>query len=695
MKKFTLSFALAFICLLFQFNGFSQSSETSIAWDEWGVPHITSENVQDLFFAQGWAQMHNHANHILKLYGTSRGRAAEYWGPDHVSNDMIVHTLGFGDLADNWQKDQDPESAQIFESFVKGLNAYAQAHPEAIDPANKNILPVTVKDALMHSMFVIFTRFISGRELQISQQWPDLGSNTIAIGPSKSANGNAMLIQNPHLPWYGEFLFFESHLMLNEKNMYGATLVGLPGIAIGFNKNLGWSHTNNVIDNSDLYELSLQDNGYLMDGELENFEVTSAKIKIKQEDGTLTTQEIPVMKTKFGPVVKVEGDKALAIRMVGLDRPDMLLQWWKMINSHNFEEFEDALKMSQIPFWNVMYADKEGNLFYLFNGLIPERERGDWSYWRSLVKGGESKDLWTNMHSYEDLPKVKNPATGWLQNANDPPWTSTLPRAIESSSYPAYFSPDEMYFRAQGATKLITEHDKISFDELVDIKHSTRLELAHRIVDDLIEAIDSSPSPLLNEAKEVLEDWDLKADSDSEGTLLFYLWAKNFNVFRNDTYAKPWDIEKPNLTPDGLANPEEALSKLEETVKLMKEKFGNLDVKWGDYYKIRNGNELLPGNGMDGWAGIFRVAWSGDEDDNHEYITGGDSWVGVIEFDETPKAKVLLSYGNATQSNSPHKGDQLKLFSDKELRDAYFTKEEVEKHSKKRMILKNGKFVEN
>ena len=253
MKK---SFLL-FITIILFINSSCESQkvqDAQIAWDSWGVPHITANTSDQLFYAQGWAQMHNHANTILELYGNSRGRAAEYWGKDNLQNDMLIHTLRFEELAEVWGQTQGQEQKEIYEAFVRGLNSYAEVHPDAIADKNKVVLPITTNDINMHTMYIIFTRFIGGGDLGRIQQWPDLGSNAYAIAPKKSASGNAMLVQNPHLPWWKEFLFFESHLNLDGKNMYGATLVGLPGISIGFNENLGWSHTNNPIDNADTYD---------------------------------------------------------------------------------------------------------------------------------------------------------------------------------------------------------------------------------------------------------------------------------------------------------------------------------------------------------------------------------------------------------------------------------------------------------
>ncbi|WP_111710091.1 acylase [Lutibacter citreus] len=689
--KINLLFTLIAVSFLSTLCAQPKKTATEIAWDTWGVPHITAATTQELFFAQGWTQMHNHGNLILEMYGSSRGMGAEYWGKEKIKNDMLIHTLGFNELADEWEKKQDPETKTIYNSFINGMNAYAVAHPETISEKNKIVLPLTTKDLSMHIMYVVFTRFIGGNDLGRVQKWPDMGSNTIAIAPKRSASGNAMLVQNPHLPWWKEFLFFESHLNLNGKNMYGSTLVGFPGIAIGFNENLGWSHTNNTIDNADTYELELKDGGYILDGERKEFIVSSKIIRIKQEDGTMVDKKIPLMKTVHGPVVNKTANKVLALRMVGLDRPNMVLQWWRMINSSTFTEFEDALKMAQIPFWNVMYADKQGEIFYLFNGLVPKRSTDEWDYWNRIIPGGKKSDIWTEIHDYADLPKIKNPDGGWLQNANDPPWTCTIPITLKPADFPGYMAPKYMPFRPQRAARMLIEDESITFNELVEYKLSTRLEFADRILDDLFTAVDASDSEKAKEAKMILENWDREANADSKGMLLFYNWAKKFNVKNNSNYSEQWSINKPNTTPDGLANPKQAVHFLEQAATEIETKFGSLNTSWGDYYRINYNGINLPANGIDGSLGVFRVAWPGASDENNMYVGGGDSWVGIIEFGDSVKAKVLLSYGNATQKDSPHNGDQLELFSKKELRNAWFTKAEVESNTARiEVITENG-----
>ena len=693
----TTIFYLIILSATIIFNSCSSDSsrETSISWDRYGVPHIKAKSTDDLFFAQGWALMQNHANKVLELYGKSRGRASEYWGEQYLQNDILIHTLGFEELSKEWDLNQLPELKSMYNNFVKGINAFTEFYPERINEKNKVVLPVTQQDVNMHGMFVVFTRFIGGSDLGLAQRWTGKGSNTYAIGPSRSASGNALLVQNPHLPWSNEFLFTEYHFNLNGRNLYGANIIGMPGIAIGFNESLGWSHTDNTIDNSDTYELDLVDGNYLLDGKQKKFQTRTKTIQVKQLDGTTIKRDLTILKSEHGPIIKKSNEKAIAIRLAGTDRSNMFLQWWKMLNSKNFSDFESALKMAQIPFWNVMYADREGNIFYLFNGLVPKRKQQDWEYWNRIIPGGKSEDIWSEYHSYDELPKLKNPQTGWLQNANDPPWTSTIPIALNHNDYPGYMAPVHMYLRPQISAKMIIRDSSITLDELVQYKHSTHIELADRILDDLMLAIDRSGSTKAKKAKKILMNWDRKADTESEAMLLFHAWASKLKVFSNETYKTPWDINNPISTPSGLADPTKALMLFEESIEQILATFGKLDVKWGDYYRIVYNDKNLPSHGSHGRLGIFRVVWPFKTDKKNMLVGGGDSWVSVVEFGKKIKAKALLSYGNSTETDSPHNGDQLDLFSKSELRDVWFYENDVKKNTVRKEVKREDRFIKN
>jgi len=240
---------------------------------------------------------------------------------------------------------------------------------------------------------------------------------------------------------------------------------------------------------------------------------------------------------------------------------------------------------------------------------------------------------------------------------------------------------------------MLQEDASITFDELVQDKLSTRLEMAERVLDDLLKAVDKYGTDLSKEAKAVLEKWDHRADGNSVGTLLFITWANAMNPYNEDMYAVKWDDKNPRTTPDGLADPQKAVAVLDKAAAKIKADFGTLAVPWGDVLRVKSGKLNLPGNGAPGTVGSFRVSWPGEREKNTTSISGGDSWVGVIEFGEKIKANVLLSYGNSSQDDDPHNGDQLKLYSEKKLREAHFYSKDIEVNKKRREVLRNGVFV--
>jgi acyl-homoserine-lactone acylase len=661
--------------------------QAEILWDTWGVPHIYAEDNASLFHAFGWAQMHSHTDLILQLYAQARGRMAEVFGEEALESDVFMHTLGLPTYAQQWYEAQPDEFRSYLDAFADGMNAYAEANPDQIGDHVKAVLPVSGYDPVALMLRNQQMIFVSGQAFSDIPAWQG-GSNAWAIAPERSASGNAMMVANPHLDWSDLFVWYEAQLVSPDTSIYGATLVGLPVIAIGFNDNLGWTHTVNTYDGYDLYELALTEaGGYMLDGEEQELETIETTLNFLQEDGTFGEYPLTIARSIHGPLVADREDgTALAIRIAGLDQPGVLSQWWDMGHAANLEEFETALSQLQLSMFTVMYADRDGNIMHLFNGQIPVRSEGDWDFWTGIIPGDRSDLIWTEYHPYEDLPKVINPDSGWLQNANEPPWTTTYPLAIDHTDYPAYFAPEPfMDFRPQISAQMLANDDSITFDELVTYKHSTHMELAARIADDLIAAARESESDIANAAADVLEAWDLNAEADSAGAVLFAQWfwvyVDQVTGSADAVFAIPYDFTaEPFTTPDGLDEPEDAVAMLETVAEQIEDTYGDLAVTWGDVYRLRGGEYDFPANGGDDSLGIFRSTWTNDgPDENNQYtIQGGDSWVFIAEFGDTVTAKVLVSYGNATQPGSPHIGDQLELFAEKELRDAWLTRESVE-----------------
>ncbi|MDE2962564.1 MAG: acylase, partial [Acidobacteriota bacterium] len=612
------------------------------------------------------------------------GRAAEYWGETHLVSDRYLRTMGVPERARHWYGAQKPRFKGYLDRFVEGMNAFARRHPESIDPELKVVLPLDPTDVLGHLQRVIHLSFV-GREVTFGRAGqPIPGSNGWAIAPSRSAGGNAMLLVNPHLPWSGLFTWFEFQWKTPEVDAYGATLVGMPILGLGFNDHLGWTHTTNPLDGIDLFELSLTEGGYLWDGGVRAFETETQAIRVRQPDGTLRQQTLEVLRSVHGPVLEVKGDKAVAVRLVGLDQPHMFEQYWDMIRARNLREFESALQQLQSPIFNVIYADREGHILYLFGGRTPVRSGGGWQDWQGVVAGDRPDTLWTRTHPYEELPRVVDPSNGWVQNANDPPWSSTLPGLLNPGDFPAYLAPRRLRFRAQRSLRMLEQDRKISFESLSRYKHSTRMEMADRILDELTVAVGPRSSELARQAARVLEDWDRLADAESRGAVLFAEWVRTLGA---GLFATPWREREPLSTPRGLARPVAAIAALERAARSTMNRFGALDVPWGEVYRLRMAGRDLPASGGPSRLGVFRSLEFAPEKDGRFRALFGDSFVALVEFSQPVRAKVLLSYGNASQSASPHRGDQLVLFSRKQLRPVWRARREIEANLESREVL--------
>jgi acyl-homoserine-lactone acylase len=665
------------------------ATRAEILWDRYGVPHIFAQDARSLHFAMGWAQMKAHGNLLLRLYGESRGRAAEYWGADQLESDRWVRAMGVPARAKQWYAQQKPEFREHLDAFAAGINAYAREHSGEIAADVKPVLPVEPADVLAHFQRIIHFEFIASRGSVVAaaRRQPAAASgasNAWAVAPKRATGGHALLLANPHLAWSGWGTWFEAQLVAPGLDAYGATLVGFPGVSIAFNDALGWTHTVNTIDAADVYELTLTEGGYRWDGGVKAFETEDDAIKVKQSDGTLRSEKYTVRRSVHGPVVFERAGKALALRVAGLDQPAVFEQYWQMMRAKNLAEFEAALRMLQMPMFTVLYADRAGNILHLFGGRVPARPAGDWD-WSGVVPGDTSATLWTTTHAYDDLPRVLNPESGWLQNANDPPWTTTFPLALDAAKFPRYMSPRAMSFRAQHSARLLETDERISFEEVVQYKHSTHLEAADRTLDDLI-VVARQGGKVARRAAAVLEKWDRATDATSRGAVLFRaFWQQLLRRSGSGrVFAQPWDEKSPRSTPRGLADPATAVAALEAAAQQVETAFGALDVAWGDVNRLRGGGADLPANGGPSALGAFRVVGYQPGRDGKFTAVSGDSYVAVVEFSNPVRARTLVSYGNASQPGSSHAADQFPLFAKKELRPVWRARKEIEAHLESR-----------
>ncbi len=679
-------------------------TNNEILWDTWGVPHIYGRDEESVFKGMGWAQMESHGDLVLRLYGEARGRAAEYWGEQYLDSDRFLHTMGVPGRGEQWLARQTPQMLANLNAFAEGINDYAKEHPERLDDEVEIVLPITASDVLAHVNRVLHIEFIgegimrqaekalssSTNAVAYTPQLKDSvpGSNAWAIGPSRSASGNAILLSNPHLPWGGLYLFYEQQLVGPGFDAYGSTLVGFPGLSIAFNDYLGWTHTVNTYDGADLFTLELKDNHYQFGEKKRALESRTEKLLVKQADGSFKMEILTVRSSVHGPIVAEKAGRAIALRIAGLDQADPIGQWWEMAKATSLEQFERALSRLQVPMFNILYADIEGHIFYLFNGNVPDRSFGDFATWQAAVDGSDPAALWQSYLSYDQLPRILDPDNGWLQNTNDPPWTSTIPQTLSPNDFPAYMAPNYMPPRAQRSAKILQADESITFKEALAYKHDTHVEMADRVLDELITVAKAYDNPQLKNAISILADWDRTVNADSRGALLFEAWFHCWSAGAS-IWLAPWSDRSPTSTPSGIADTKAAEACLVSASDDVIAKYTSLDASWGDVHRARRNGHDVPVSGAPGYPlGVFRVAGFNETKDHQRELYFGDTYYSVVEFSKTGvTAQALTAYGNASQPHSTHNGDQLELFSRQAMRSVWRVRSEVEANTESRTTL--------
>ncbi len=658
------------------------AKQATIRRDAFGVPHILAETEEAAAFANGYVAAEDHGPEIARLYLKARSREAAYFGKGFADTDIWTQILGVHDAAQAGY-DQSPETVRaILDAYAAGFNRYMKQRNNPADAFE----PVTGVDVLAHAMRVVNIEFALERDqLTLANrtahgQRP--GSNMFAVNKERSASGNAMLVGNPHLAWFGSQVWHELHITVpGVINCYGASLIGLPGIEIGFNEKLGWSHTVNPHDSTDIFELTLAPNdaeSYVFDGGTRKLAKHTATVQVTA-DGKTTEQTRNFFVSHLGPIVAAGNGKAYALKSPNLDAYRAVEQWNQMAKARNLDEFKATLNLQGISMFNIAYADVDGNCFYVSNGRFPKRPAGrDWS---GIVPADDSGDVWTDILSPAELPQLTNPKGGYVHNSNNAPWYTNLGELIPAKNFPADVFPDENDLRSQLGLRLIDSDTSLTFDEMLSNKLNLTLMLAERVKPDLIAAAKKDKS--LKDAVAVLESWDNTASITSKGSVLFVAFWDAYQSEAKQLFATDWDPKRPMDTPQGLGESKLAAQKLAEAAKGVVEKYGAVDVSWGDVYRLRHGDVDVPLGGYDDNFGAYRVIGYQRDADGKMKALGGDSYVFGVEFTSPPRAVSVLPYSESADPKSPHDDDQTEMFAKGKFKDVWFTEDAIGKHTER------------
>ena len=653
-----------------------------IVRDSFGIPHIYAKTDAELSYGLAWAHAEDDFKTIQEAYLAGNALLSKHIGIRGAPIDFLSQLIRPDDTIDSLYKTLDKNFEKVVQGYANGLNSFAINNPDQV--LVDKLFPITPRKMLKYSLLQLFI-FSEGEKAVLSifnnkagvidtSNDVGLGSNLFAFSSKKTKNNETFLAINTHQPLEGPTSWYEVHLVSEQgTNIIGATFPGAPCVLTGTNQYLGWTHTVNYPDKTDIYQLEMAKNSklkYIVDDKILKLEKFRGKAFIK-------ILGIPIKVGKryyrsiYGPTLKNKNG-FYSVRTPSLFKIKALEQWWKMNKAKTFDEFYEILKMNEIPGFNFGYADKNDNIFYISNGIIPVRNE---KYnWRGILPGNTRETLWTEYHSTEELPQVLNPESGYIYNANNTPFKST---SINENPKNQDF-PKEMGYslfdnnRSTRIYELIESYEKIDFSDFKSIKFDYKFPTPFKFnFVDINQIMEMNPEeyPHIAELIKEIQNWDRSTNSDSLGAGIFAMFYYNLGNY----------IRKPYINRK-LSN--NLIAQMLSDVKAyMIKHFKKTNVTLGEYQKLVRGNKEIPIWGM---PDVITAMTSSKHVNGKRKITHGESYIQLVKFSNgIPQIESIMSYGNSENPDSPHYDDQMEMFSKFETKKMSFDKDFIYRNSQK------------
>lgn len=688
------------------------ASRVEIIRTEYGVPHVYAADLESAAFALAWAQMEDWGGITAFNLVRARGEYGRHTGRDSIGGDFTARE-NYARAVETWPLLR-AETQAWYEGFAAGVRHYVRLHRQdfpawmqpdftGLDAHAREIQGWSRGDA---AAFVRrLTAADSTRASVPSTPWDDAdpafgprfapdplqdGSNAWTFNGNRTRSGHAILLRNPHLSWTAGY--YEGHVVVpGVLDFYGDFRIGGAfGIIGGFNRHLGWATTNNDPQISQVYALQAdpaRENHYVLDGRSHALRESKVTVEYALPGGDLGTETRSTWWTSHGPVIHRTPGHIYILKDPRAGEWRSGEQFLRMMMSTSLDEWVDAMRMRAYAQSNFSYADAAGNNAHLYNArtpLLPHPVTGD-----TAAFARSTRDMWRQLVPFEDLPFYVNPPGGYTSQANDSPDYSNLNVPMDRDTVPSTVEAVRLRPRSQLSLELAHGDAKLSLEDVVTLKHSPRMLVAERTMDDLLEAIRASgtaASGRLAQALAALERWDRTAAAESRGGVLFANWVSQYTQTIDTArfYREPWTPDRPMETPRGIGSPNEAVAAFAAAAAWMDEREWSYDLPWGDAYRVVRGAVDEPVSGCLGSLGCFRTLAFTRDDGGRYVVNSGDGWVSAVEFGDVPRAYTVLAYGQSNQEGHPHFDDQAALFARGQMKEVAFTRQDVERGAVRR-----------
>ncbi|MDZ4845364.1 MAG: penicillin acylase family protein [Chitinophagales bacterium] len=666
-----------------------------IVRDSFGVPHIFAKTDAEVAYGLAWATSEDDVENSQFIICALRGYLGRKQGLDGVKVDYAVKMLGVTKYVEEHYKELPEDYKHLLKGYCDGANSYFLKYPEK--GWFKKIFPVRPQDivaghmlamALMGGVDGTINSIINGsiKNKVIGERPEGSGSNAFAFNSAKTLDGSAYLAVNAHQPIEGLLSWYEAHLCSEEGwNITGALFHGSPTIYLGSNEYLGWAHTTGQLDETDVYKLEMHPRKnlqYKFDGKWLKLEKYNAKLRVAV--GKKKRITIPVPKkywvSIYGPTLKTKHG-VYSIRMPALMDVKPSLQWYRMNKATNFSEFKKALEIQGLSRQNITYADRRDTIYFLSNGLIPDRNKN--YNWSKVLPGDTSATLWTKFLPIDSLANFLNPECGFVFNTNNAGFEATC--ETENGKLPQYHPhigyENEFNNRSLRFYELMNEvyaNKLITFEELKKIKFDSqfpkRITFKGKFWFDDFFKLNADDYPDIADAITRIKNFDLQADTaDRNYPIMMFSIYKMLDAEHSE--------EGKGIKTDSVKRIAFYVSCVRKAKEHMLKHFGTLDISTGQTQVLERGGKAF---GLNGAPDALRAVYCRFMDDGRLRMFVGDGYVQLTRFTKAgPEIYAISPYGASSDPKSPHYNDQMEMFSKEQMRKVSLKKDVVYKSAEK------------
>lgn len=690
-----------------------QAKNVAIVRDDWGIAHITGKTDADAIFGMIYAQAEDDFNRVETNYLNSMGRLAEAEGEPAIWSDLRMKIFIDPDDLKKKYAESPAWLQKLMTAWADGLNFYLAKHPEVKPRVITRFEPWMALsftegsiggDIESISLARLRAFYDSEKQALVIDEKPDVlaeprGSNGIAIAPKNTTGGNALFLINPHTSF-----FFRSELQVTSNeglNVYGAATWGQFFIYQGFNDRLGWMHTSSAVDAIDEWrEKIVRKSGkyfYKFGAEERPLMTRIIKVPFKSASGAMAERTFTVYRTHHGAVIRKDEQSGDWISIGLMSNPvNALIQSYTRTKARNLKEFEKNFDLHSNSSNNTIYADADGNIAYFHANFIPRRNpKFDWT---RAVDGSDPESDWKGLLSFEESPNLVNPATGWVYNSNNSPWSAAGASSLKQADYPKYVDNGIESARGLHAIKVLENRKDFTLEKLQAAAYDSYLPWFEKTIPALVAAWDKLPAANPSKAElkdqiETLRKWNLRWSKDSVATSLAVFWATEI-------------VRELGASP-GVPPQENVLAKASETQMLealnrasgkLAADFGKWNTAWGEINRFQRltGDLVQPFNDSQpslpvgftsgNWGSLASFGANPTRSTKKWYGTSGNSFVAVVEFGKRIRARAVSAGGESGDPQSKHFNDQAQRYADGNLREVYFYPDQLKGHTEKKYV---------